>query len=57
MVGMQMQGLTPDYINTRNDKVNAVTLDDVKRVSARIYRPEELRFVVVGQPDGVDNVN
>ena len=57
MVGMQMQGLTPDYINTRNDKVNAVTLDDVKRVAARIYRPEELRFVVVGQPDGVDNVN
>ena len=57
MVGMQMQGLTPDYINTRNDKVNAVTLDDVKRVSARIYRPEELRFVVVGRPDGVDNVN
>ena len=57
MVGMQMQGLTPDYINTRNDKVNAVTLDDVKRVSARIYRPEDLRFVVVGQPDGVDNVN
>jgi zinc protease len=57
MVGMQMQGLTPDYINTRNDKVNAVTLDDVKRIAERLFRPEELRFVVVGQPDGVENVN
>lgn len=57
MVGMQMQGLTPDYITTRNDKVNAVTVEDIKRVAARIYLPDELRFVVVGQPVGVENVN
>ena len=57
MVGMQMEGLTPDYITTRNDKINAVTLEDVKRVAKRLYRPDALRFVVVGRPDGVDNVN
>lgn len=57
LVGMQMEGLTPDYIVTRNDKVNAVTLDDVRRVAARLYNPENLRFVVVGQPDGLENVN
>ncbi|MEO1240244.1 MAG: pitrilysin family protein, partial [Pseudomonadota bacterium] len=50
MVGMQMQGLPIDYINTRNDKVNAVTMEDVRRVAARLYDPEALRFVVVGQP-------
>ena len=33
MVGMQLDGLTPDYIKTRNDKVEAVTIDDVKRVA------------------------
>ena len=57
MVGMQMEDLGPDYIVNRNDKVNAVTLEDVKRVAARIYRPEALRFVVVGRPDDVENVN
>ena len=57
MVGMQMSGLTPDYITTRNDKVNAVTLDDIRRVAARIYRPDALRFVIVGQPDGIEEVN
>jgi zinc protease len=57
MVGMQMEGLTPDYITSRNDKVNAVTLDDIARVAKRLYRPENLRFVVVGQPDDIDNVN
>lgn len=57
MVGMQMEGLTPDYITSRNDMVNAVTLGDIRRVAARIYKPENLRFVVVGQPEGVENVN
>lgn len=55
MVGMQTQDLPPEYINTRNDEVNAVTLEDVKRVSKRLFRPENLRFVVVGQPEGLES--
>lgn len=57
LVGMQMNGLTPDYITTRNDKVNAVTLEDVRRVAKRLYQPDNLRFVVVGQPEGLEEVN
>lgn len=57
LVGMQTVGLTPDYILTRNDKVNAVTLEDVRRVARRLYRPEKLRFVVVGQPVGVESTD
>jgi zinc protease len=53
LVGMQMIGLTPDYPKTRNDKVNAVTMEDVKRVAARLFHAKDLRFVVVGQPEGV----
>ncbi|WP_099827740.1 M16 family metallopeptidase [Oceaniglobus indicus] len=53
MVGMQMEDLPIDYIATRNDKVNAVTLEEANRVAKRIYRPEDLHFVVVGQPDGL----
>lgn len=50
LVGMQMDDLPLDYAATRNDKVNAVTLEDIKRVAARIMRPEDLHFVIVGQP-------
>ncbi|MCL4068716.1 insulinase family protein [Pseudomonas sp. GX19020] len=50
LVGMQMQGMPIDYPNTRNAKIEAVTMEDVKRVAARLYQPEALRFVVVGQP-------
>ncbi len=54
MVGMQMQGLPIDYIATRNDKVNAVTLDDVNRVAAELLDPAGLHFTVVGKPVGLD---
>lgn len=48
LVGMQMLGLPVDYPATRNAKVEAVTLEDVNRVAARLLTPEALSFVVVG---------
>ncbi len=57
LTGMQFQDLPISYIATRNDNVNAVTLDDIKRVAARILRPDDLHFVVVGQPEGLETTN
>jgi zinc protease len=54
LVGMQMDDLPVDYVVTRNDKVRAITLEDIQRVAARILKPDALRFVVVGQPEGLD---
>lgn len=53
LVGMQMDGLSPDYVATRNAMVEAVTLDDVKRVAGELLDPEALHFVVVGAPEGL----
>ena len=53
MVGMQMDGLPIDYIETRNDKVNAVTREDVNRVAREFLDPEGLQFVIVGKPEGL----
>ncbi|MFU1478300.1 M16 family metallopeptidase [Roseovarius sp. C7] len=52
-VGMQMDDLPIDYIATRNDKVMAVTLEDVNRVAREYLDPDALTFVVVGQPEGL----
>lgn len=57
MVGMQMQDLPIDYIATRNDKVNAVTLDDIKRVAGELLTPDQLHFTVVGKPVGLETTN
>lgn len=55
LVGMQLDDLPIDYIDTRNDRIEAVTLDEANRVAARLYRPDDLAFVVVGQPEGLGN--
>ncbi|WP_299847205.1 pitrilysin family protein [uncultured Roseovarius sp.] len=53
-VGMQMEGLPTDYIARRNDKVNAVTLEDINRVAKELLDPDSLTFVVTGKPEGLE---
>jgi zinc protease len=53
LVNMQMQGYPTSYVKTRNAQIEAVTLDEINRVAAELYRPDDLRFVIVGTPEGV----
>lgn len=53
LVFLQREGLGADYIDKRNDLIEAVTLEDIKRVAGRVLKPEELSIVVVGQPAGL----
>ncbi|MFT6105018.1 MAG: zinc protease [Paracoccaceae bacterium] len=53
LVGMQMEDLGLDYVNTRNARVAAITKTDVDAVIKRLIDPEGLHFVVVGQPEGL----
>jgi zinc protease len=57
LAAMQADDMPADYIVNRNDYVRAVTLEDVRRVAARLLRPEDLHFVVVGQPEGLSPAN
>ncbi len=57
LVGMQSQDLPIDYIATRNDKVNAVTLEEANAVAKWLYQPDSLHFVVVGAPEGLEAGN
>lgn len=53
LVGLQSQGLEPDYINIRNSLIEAVTVADIARVASRLIRPESFSIVVVGRPEGL----
>ncbi len=57
LAGMQADGMPVDYIATRNDRVDAVTAEDVRRVAGRLLQPENLHFVVVGRPEGLEPSN
>ena len=54
MASMQYQGFDIDYVNIRNDLIEALTLDEVNDLAARLFDPEALYFVVVGQPVGLN---
>jgi zinc protease len=53
LIGLQTAGLDIDYVNIRNDLVEAVTREDIARVAARLLDPAALTTVIVGRPEGL----
>lgn len=53
LVEIQRDKLGIDYINKRNDLIDAVTIDDAKRVARKLYGDGSLYVTMVGRPDGI----
>ena len=53
LVGMQANDLGIDYLDRRNAYIEAVTLDDLERVSARLFAGD-LLVSIVGDPVGIE---
>ena len=53
LLQMQLDGLGADYLDRRADLINGVTLEQARRVAKRLYDPDRLSFVVVGNPADV----
>jgi len=53
LTAIQMDHLGIDYLETRNAKIEAVTIEAVRRVARQLLDPAGLHFVVVGQPQGI----
>jgi zinc protease len=52
---LQLKGYGPEFVAQRNSYIEAVTLEDVNRVAARLLRPDQVYWVVVGAPDGLES--
>jgi zinc protease len=50
LLGTRRNGFGPEYVGNRSALVNAVTLDDLKRVARRLFNPDNLIVSVVGKP-------
>lgn len=48
LAAFQRAGLPVDYVAKRNSLINAITIDDVKRVAKRLFDPKKLTVVVAG---------
>lgn len=53
LLWIQIEELGIDYIGKRNAEVDAIKLEDVKRVAAELIKPGNLIITVVGQPVGL----
>ncbi|MYG53404.1 MAG: insulinase family protein [Rhodospirillaceae bacterium] len=53
LVGLQFEGLEPDYFAERNGLIERVTLADVRRVAKSLLKPDRLTFFIVGRPAGL----
>jgi zinc protease len=52
LLGIQLADLGMEYVDIRNDLIEAVTLEDVRRVARRILGAGEPTVAVVGAPAG-----
>lgn len=50
LLWIQIEDLGVDYIDTRNDLIEAVALDDIKRVAKRLIDADRLITTIVGKP-------
>jgi zinc protease len=53
LLGLQQAGLPVDYVNTRNARITAVTLDQAKAQAKRLIDPDKLIVIAVGKPEGI----
>jgi zinc protease len=53
LVRLQLDGQDPSYLDARNEKIVAVTLDDAKRAAKRLLGDGKLLVAAVGRPEGI----
>jgi zinc protease len=53
LVNLQLDGFDPAYLDERNAKIDAVTLEDAQRVAHRLLGRGELLVSIAGRPRGL----
>ncbi|MEL7048466.1 MAG: pitrilysin family protein, partial [Pseudomonadota bacterium] len=54
LLGIRIEELGVEYVETRNSQIEAVGLEDIKRAAGRFLDPDDLITVIVGKPEGVE---
>ncbi len=50
LLGLMQEDFGPDYVDNRNKMIEAVTIEDAKRVAKRLLQSDDLIVTVVGKP-------
>lgn len=53
LVNLQVEGRPLEFLDQRNDLIQAVTLEDTKRVAKRLFDGKKLTVIAAGRPEGL----
>jgi zinc protease len=53
LVSLQLDGREPSFLDERNQKIEAVTLDAARRAARRLLGDGKLLFAMAGRPVGI----
>lgn len=53
LLGLRLDNLPVDYLDTLDKKINAVTAANIQDTAKKILSPDNLTIILVGQPDGI----
>ncbi|MCB1838978.1 MAG: insulinase family protein [Rhodospirillales bacterium] len=54
LISIQMDDLPIDYLDQRQQKIEATTIADVQRVAQRLLKPESFTTILVGKKEGIE---
>ena len=57
LLNTQMDGLNIDFFEKRNDYINSVSQEDIKKIANRILDENQIFFLVIGNPSNLKNIN
>lgn len=57
LLSLQVDDLPIDYLDQREAKIRATSIEDVQRVAQRLLKPDDFLSVIVGQPEGLSGAN
>jgi zinc protease len=54
LLGLQIRSKPKDFANTRNDRINAVSRQQVMAAAGKYLQPDKMIVVAVGKPEGLN---
>lgn len=55
MLSMQLDHLPPDYLDTRAQKINALTTEDIQNVAKKLLNDKSFTTILVGKPENIND--
>ena len=57
LLNTQMDGLNINFFEKRNDYINSVSQEDIKKIANRILDENQIFFLIIGNPSNLKNIN